>query len=32
MAAVMGLGVGGYEMEVGENRLARICALCILQG
>ena len=21
--------VGGYEMEVGKNHLARICALCI---
>ena len=30
MATVMGLGVDGYEMEVGKNRLAMICALCIV--
>ena len=29
MATVVGLGVGEYEMEVGKNHLARICALCI---
>ena len=28
----VGFGCGGYEMEVGENHLARICALCIVQG
>ena len=29
MATVMGLGVGRFEMEVGKNCQARICALCI---